>query len=86
MTLADFIDRFQTGNLTMRHEVPQLEATVNRVVAGLLIASFFLGSSLLLSFGVPPKVFGVSVLGVLGSLGSVIVGGRLLWSIRNDIK
>jgi ubiquinone biosynthesis protein len=84
--LADLIDRFQAGNLTMKHEVPQLEVTVNRVVAGLLISSFFLGSSLLLSFAVPPKVFGFSALGALGCLGSLIVGTQLLWRIRNDIK
>lgn len=84
--LADMIDRFQAGNLSMRHDVPRLEVTVNRVVAGVLISSFFLGSSLLLSFEVPPKISGVSVLGCLGCLASMFIGGRLLWGIREDIK
>ncbi len=84
--LADMIDRFQSGNLSMRHDVPRLEVTVNRMVAGVLLSSFFLGSSLLLSFEVPPKIAEVSVIGALGCLVSLFVGGRLLWGIRKDIK
>ncbi|NWK56952.1 AarF/ABC1/UbiB kinase family protein [Verrucomicrobiaceae bacterium N1E253] len=84
--LADLIDSFQSGQLKMKHEVPRLEITINRVVAGVLIASFFLGSSLLLSFGVPPKIFGLSALGTLGCLSSLFIGLQLLWSIRNNIR
>ena len=84
--LADMIDRLQAGKLAMRHDVPRLEVTANRMVAGVLIASLFLGSSLLLGLAVPPRVAGVSVFGALGFLGGALLGGRLLWGIRNQLK
>ena len=84
--LADMIDRLQAGKLAMRHDVPRLEVTANRMVAGVLIASLFLGSSLLLGLAVPPQVAGVSVFGALGYLGGALLGGRLLWGIRNQLK
>ena len=84
--LADMVDRLQAGTLTMRHDVPRLESTVNRLVAGLLIASLFLGSSLLLSLNVPPQVSGISVFGAVGCLIAAVLGGRFLWSIRRDLK
>jgi len=84
--LADILDRLQSGKLKIRHELAGLELIVNRLVGGLLIASLFLGSSLLLGWTFPPLVSGVSGFGALGCLIAMVLGGRLLWAIRKDLR
>jgi len=48
----------------------------------MLIASLFMGSSILLSKQLPPLVNGFSLVGITGCLTAVVLGGRLLWTIR----
>ncbi len=84
--LADILDNLQSGNLSIKHEVENLEVIVNRSIAGLLIAALFTGSSMLLSSGFPPLVSDVSVFGVLGCLSAAVLGGRFLWAVRKDLK
>src|SRR5262249_44954513 len=50
--LGDILERLRAGTLEIKHEHHRLEITVNRLVAGLLTAALFLGSSLALSLGV----------------------------------
>jgi ubiquinone biosynthesis protein len=82
--LADILDRLQAGKLKIKHEHQRLEVISNRLMAALLIASLFLGSSMLLSRAFPPQVSEVSIFGALGCLIAMILGGRLLWVIRKD--
>ena len=84
--VADILDRLQSGNFQIRHEHENLEATANRIVAGILAASVFLGSSILLSQGLSPRLFGISILGGLGCLASLGLAARLLWTVRRDLK
>ncbi len=84
--IADILDRLQAGRLTLRHSHQHLEVTANRLVGGLLIASLFLGSSVLLGVAFPPRLFGISVCGALGCLAAIVMGGRLLWAIRKDLR
>ena len=84
--VADILDRITTGELTVRHDIQHFEVIASRLVAGVLAASMFMGSSLLLSRGFPPEVSGISVFGAIGCLSSLILGGRLLWTIRKDLK
>ena len=67
--IADILDRAQSGKLQMSHEVDHLELVANRLVGGMLTASLFMGSAMLLSHKVPPLAFGESILGGLGSPG-----------------
>ncbi len=60
--------------------------TANRVVTGMLIASLFIGSSLLLTRAFPPLVADVSVFGAAGYFCGVILGAKLLWIIRKELK
>jgi ubiquinone biosynthesis protein len=83
--IADILDRLQAGRLTVRHSHQHLEVTANRLVGGLLIASLFLGSSVLLGVGFPPRIAGISIAGALGCLAAVVLGGRLMWAIRKDL-
>ena len=84
--VADILDRAQSGKLQMKHEVNHLELVANRLVGGLLIASLFVGSAMLLSHNVPPLASGVSILGGLGFLAAVVIGTRMLWHIRKDLR
>jgi ubiquinone biosynthesis protein len=84
--VADILDRLQSGKLQIKHEHYHLELVVNRLVGGLLIASLFVGATILLSRDVPPQLFGVSVFGMAGSLIAVVLGSRLLWAIRKDLR
>ena len=84
--IADILDRLQAGRLTVRHSHQDLEGTANRLVGGLLIASLFLGSSVLLGVAFPPRLFGISVWGALGCLAAIVLGGRLLGAIRKDLR
>jgi ubiquinone biosynthesis protein len=58
----------------------RLEIIADRMVAGLLTASLFLGSALLMSQGFPPLVSGISVIGALGYLCAVVMMVKFLWS------
>lgn len=80
--VADLLRRFRNGSLEIHHEHRRLEITVNRLVAGILIAALFLGSSNLLGSNTPPLLWGISVAGALGFLTAVFLGLRLLLVIR----
>ena len=79
--LADIIERLRKGTFEVHMEHRGLEHSANRLVFGILTAALFVGSSLLLSFKVPPTLLGLSVLGLLGFAGSLFMGVRILWAI-----
>lgn len=83
--LAEILERLQSGKLKVRHEVEDLKVMTNRMVAGMLIASLFIGSSMLLSQQLPPLIQGFSLIGIVGCLTAVILGGRLLWAIKEEM-
>ncbi len=84
--LAEILERLQSGKLKIRHELEDIKVTANRLVAGMLIASLFMGSSMLLSQQLPPVIKGISLIGAIGCLTAVILGGKLLWSIREEMS
>ncbi|MFT5110272.1 MAG: ubiquinone biosynthesis protein [Pseudoalteromonas tetraodonis] len=63
-----------------------LESTVDRLVQGILTSALFVGSALILSRAVPPVVGGVSLLGSVGCLISLVLAARLLRAIRQSEK
>jgi ubiquinone biosynthesis protein len=78
--LADILEGLQSGRLKIKHEHERLEEIADRLVVGILTASLFLGSSMLMSQRFPPLVSGISVIGASGYVFAVVVMGRLLWS------
>ena len=78
--LADILEGLQSGRLKIRHEHERFEVIADRVITGILAASLFLGSALLMSQGFQPLVWGISLIGSLGYLCAVIIMGKLLWS------
>ena len=78
--LADILEGLQSGRLKIRHEHERLEEIVDRLVVGILTASLFLGSSMLMGQRFPPLVSGISVVGALGYLCAVCLMVNFLWS------
>lgn len=58
-----------------------LDSVFNRLVNALLISSLLIASSILVHSGLPPKVFGVPIIGLLGFCIGLIMGIRLAFSI-----
>jgi ubiquinone biosynthesis protein len=84
--LGDILERVRAGNLEIKHEHHRLEITVNRLVAGLLTAALFLGSSLVLSHKVQPTIYDVSVFGVLGCSASLVLGAYLYRVVSRNLS
>ncbi len=78
--LADILEGLQSGRLKIKHEHERFETIADRMVMGILTASLFLGSSLLMSRDFPPLVWGISVVGTLGYFCAVVMMGKFLWS------
>ncbi len=60
-----------------------LEATVNRLISGILCAAMLLGGCILWALKAPPIVFGIPVMGVLATGLALMHGLRLLTQIRS---
>ncbi len=58
-----------------------IEDSSNRVTVGLIVAALIVGSSMIITTGVEPKIFGLPALGLVGYLISGVVGLWLVWSI-----
>jgi ubiquinone biosynthesis protein len=92
--LLDIMQQVQSGKFDVHLDHRGLEPSVNRLVFGLLTSALFLGSSLLLSYKVPPLISipiwygtwieGLSVLGLLGSITSIALGLRLIRAINKS--
>jgi len=91
--VMEIIDQVRTGRLDVHLEHRGLAPSVNRMVMGILVSALFLGSSLMLSFHVPPLLFhaetvlgmhDVSVLGLSGCIVSLVFSLRLLRAISKS--
>lgn len=61
-----------------------IEASSNRVTVGLVLAALIVGSSMIITTGVEPKIFGLPALGLVGYLISGVGGLWLVWSILSS--
>jgi ubiquinone biosynthesis protein len=80
--LAEILRRVRNGTFELRHEHRRLESTVNRLVLGILSASFFIGSSMLYSSKAEPAFGDVSLIGSLGFILSLLFAWRLIRTIN----
>jgi len=84
--VVEILEQVQTGKFDVHLEHRGLEPSVNRLVLGMLASALFLGSSLLLSRGVAPLVYGLSAPGLAGSVVSIALGLRLWRAISKSGK
>jgi ubiquinone biosynthesis protein len=76
--LAEILRRVRNGTFEIRHEHQKLEATVNRLILGILSASFFIGSSVLLGQKTEPAPGGISIIGSIGLVLSLFFAWRVI--------
>ncbi|MFM8399938.1 MAG: ABC1 kinase family protein, partial [Pirellula sp.] len=91
--MSNILDQVQTGRFDIHLDHRRLGPTVNRLVLGMLTSALFMGSSLMLSYKVPPLWFAnqgpwgihdLSLLGLTGCIVSIMLGIRLVWAIRKS--
>jgi ubiquinone biosynthesis protein len=82
--ITDLLRRLRNGSLELKHGHRRLEASIHRLVVGLLAAALFVGSSLLWSRATPPLLLGLSLPGVVGVMLSLLLGFGLIWNIRGS--
>ena len=91
--LSNILEQVQTGSFDIHLDHRRLGPTANRLVMGLMTSALFLGSALMLSYKVPPLIFpetgplgihDLSLLGLGGAIASLMMGFRVMWSIRKS--
>ncbi|MBX3422912.1 MAG: AarF/ABC1/UbiB kinase family protein [Pirellulaceae bacterium] len=88
--VSSIMQLVQEGRLDVHLAHKGLSPSTNRLVMGMLVSSVFMGSSLLLSFKVPPLLFSgdwwglqdLSLLGLIGYAFSMLAGLRLIRAIQ----
>ena len=91
--LDRLLGQMERGDISMefKHKglVPLTRAiqdSSNRVTMGLIVAALIVGSSMIITTGVEPKLFGLPALGLVGYLISGVIGLWLVWSIFRSGK
>ena len=84
--LSELLERARKGTLDIHLRHRGLDATVNRLIYGVLTAALILGASLLWSREIPPLIWGQSVAGVTCAAAAAVLGVRLLRAIESSGK
>jgi ubiquinone biosynthesis protein len=86
--LLQIVEKVERGNLSVQFEHKNLdplqntlENTFNRLTFGIIIAALIIGSSLIVTTGVKPLLFGLPALGLIGYCISACLGLWLVWNI-----
>lgn len=89
-TLSAILKKVKHGELTIRFEHKnltalrkELEDSFNRLTLGIILGAMIIGSSMIITTGVPPMLFGFPALGLIGYLISAVLG---LWLIITIIR
>lgn len=83
--VSDVFDLVRRGEIGVRVDLSGLEPSINRVVMGILVASVFLGSSLLMAMDARPLIFGsVSIPGLIGYVIGLYYALKILIAIQRS--
>ncbi len=58
-----------------------LQTAANRITLGVIIASLIIGSSMIITTGIRPHLFGYPALGIVGYIISALLGLYIIWNI-----
>jgi ubiquinone biosynthesis protein len=90
LRMSQIIEKLDRGELTVRfrHEnldpvVQTLEDIASRITVAVILGAIVIGSSLIITTGIGPYIFGFPALGVVGYLISVVLG---FWIVFNIIQ
>ena len=82
------IRRIEHDDLTIKFQHKGLEglddvlsSASNRLTLGVIIGSLIIGSSLIVTTGIKPYLFGYPALGIIGYLLSAVLGLYVVWEI-----
>ena len=78
--LKMILEKIQKNELKHKHEIigfEKFQKTFEELVLAIIISSLFVGSSILALANIPPKIFGISGLGLLGFVIAGIMGMNL---------
>jgi ubiquinone biosynthesis protein len=88
--LNQIVERIERGELSIRFQHANLgglrntlENVTNRLTLGIIIAALIIGSSMIITTGVRPLLFGFPALGIVGYLVSGLLG---VWLIINILR
>lgn len=86
--LHRLVRRLEHDNLTIKMQHHGLEShddamkvAANRITLGVIIGALLIGSSLIVTTGIQPHLFGYPALGIVGYILSAILGLYVVWSI-----
>ncbi|WP_163339046.1 AarF/ABC1/UbiB kinase family protein [Desulfopila sp. IMCC35008] len=86
--IGEVINKLEKGKLGFTFRLQKIEELVNtlenasnRLTAGIITGAIIMGSSMIITTGVGPFIFGFPALGVIGYLVSVILGLWLIYTI-----
>jgi len=87
---SDIVEKIHLGELNLRfepHNIENLERRIeniaNRITLGIVLAGIIIGSSLIISKGAGPLIFGMPLFGLAGYLLSLLIG---IWIIYNILR
>ncbi len=88
--LLQIIEKIEGGGLSFNFHLEKLEHLVdtlknasNRLTTGIIVGAIIMGSSMIITTGVGPFIFGLPALEVIGYLLSVVLG---LWLVINVLR
>jgi ubiquinone biosynthesis protein len=91
--IGEVVNKLEKGKLGFTFRLEKLEQLVNtlenasnRLTAGIITGAIIIGSSMIITTGVGPFLFGFPALGVIGYLVSVILGLWLIYTIFKSKK
>jgi len=86
--LRQIVSKLDKGKLEMRFQLDELEQLVNslenassRLTTGIITGAIIMGSSMIITTGIGPHIFGFPALGVIGYIMSVLLGIWLIITI-----
>ena len=82
--IAELLRRVRNGTFETKHSHPRLESAIHRLTLGGMTAALFVGSSIIYSSKTEPQFGGVSIVGALGYVLSMVLAYRLLRAINKD--
>jgi ubiquinone biosynthesis protein len=82
--INNLIDRIEKGKFSINLEMGHLKSAMNRLVVGLFVSTVLLSSTLLIVHHIPPQIRGVSIIGVLGYIPTLLFGARVIWRNRDS--
>ncbi|MDD5675698.1 MAG: AarF/UbiB family protein [Chitinivibrionales bacterium] len=89
----DMLRMVKAGELTVRFQhrglepmLDRFDVLVNKIVFALVLAALIVGSSLVVNSGIPPKIQGIPLIGVVGFITAAVIGFGLLFSMLRNKK